>query len=151
MKRNPRRRVMSITYGPKLKAVFETGLCKQTIRINRDFKVGDFLLLHDWTGRPYRSKWGRRLQVVISEIWDVVISTDGIRIKAVHNFNTSRVVDSPVYPWDSKTADALALLDYIHPPTGEGLRAVLYDLNKLPRNVDHPAQVIRWEPTTGAV
>lgn len=65
-----RTHVMGLTYGPKIDAVF-SGECHQTIRLVRSdapWNVGDKLILHTWTGRPYRSPWGRRLDARIAAL-----------------------------------------------------------------------------------
>ena len=50
--------ILSMTYGPKIAGVMD-GSIRQTIRHTERIKVGDKLILHTWTGKPYRSPWGK--------------------------------------------------------------------------------------------
>ena len=56
--------VKSFTYEPKIEGV-RRGEIRQTIRPKgkRPVEVGDRILFHGWTGRPYRSPWSWRLPV----------------------------------------------------------------------------------------
>lgn len=127
-----RHHVMSMTYAPKIEAV-KSGECCQTIRKGRRFAVGDEILIHGWSGRPYRSKWSWRKRVVVKMAEIITVSVDGVRFA------------SPiVYKWSNWRIDVTAALDYIDPPTGEALRDVLFGLNGAP---DKPQeyQIIRWK------
>jgi len=62
--------IMAMTYKPKIEAVFN-GECGQTIRKYNPFNIkqpGDKLIVHTWEGKPYRSKWGKRLETEIAEV-----------------------------------------------------------------------------------
>ena len=66
---------MSLTYGPKIEAVFNDE-CHQTIRLVRSdapLSVADRLTLHTWSGRPYRSPWGRRLDTLVADLWYIFL------------------------------------------------------------------------------
>ena len=62
--------ILSLTYAPKISLV-KSGECTQTIRLHNDQnpkRVGDKLIIHTWKGRPYRSKWGWRLETKIDDL-----------------------------------------------------------------------------------
>jgi len=126
--------VKSITYGPKIEAV-KDGRCTQTIRTGRGVSVGDEILFHGWSGRPYRSKWDWRKRVVVTECLDIYISQNHIGIWERNIYFK--------YGWKKLFCDKLAALDFIDPPTGEALRDVLFKLNGIPKE-PVPAQIIRW-------
>ncbi len=122
-----KKHVRAMTYQPKIDAVF-SGVCTQTIRPGHDVAVGDEILFHTWTGKPYRSKWGKRLRVRVKEVIDIVMKPDGI------------VVDGAIHSWNSEYVNHLAELDHIDPPTGQELRNVLCEYN----SEQFEAQIIRW-------
>lgn len=65
-----------MSYGPKLDAVFE-GRCRQTIRKGDKYEVGQRRWIFEWSGRPYRSKWGRRMLVEIVKVCRLGLTEDG--------------------------------------------------------------------------
>ena len=123
--------VKAITYQPKIEPVLD-GRCTQTIRTGRNVSAGDEILFHGWSGKPYRSKWDWRKRVEVKVIIPLLISSYGFRRP-----------DSSWIRWGCNTANELAALDFIDPPTGEALRDVLFSLNCAPKE---PAeyQIIRW-------
>jgi len=123
--------VKSLTYPPKIEAV-QDGSCTQTIRKGRKVSVGDEILFHGWTGRPYRSKWSWRKRVVVYEVIDIEISQEGMMIEGV------------LHAWTSWYPSRLAEYDFIDPPTGEALRDVLFGLNSAHDGPDE-YQIMRWE------
>ena len=123
-----KKHVKAISYKPKIEPVLD-GRCIQTIRAGRNVSVGDEILFHGWSGRPYRSKWAWRMRVVVTQVTLITMNKYGVQIG--HQFHI----------WNS--LDELASLDFIDPPTGEALRDVLFKLNGIP-NEPVPAQIIRW-------
>lgn len=124
-----KKHVMGMTYQPKIDAVFN-GACFQTIRQGLKISVGDEILFYTWTGRPYRSKWDKRLRVVVREIIDLVVDWDrGI------------IVNGTAWDWNSPAVELLAETDHIAPATGIELRNVLCGLVSEKR---FEAQIIRW-------
>ena len=127
-----RKHFISMTYQPKIEPV-QDGRCTQTIRTGRKFSVGDSILMHGWSGRPYRSPWGWRKRVTVTDILNILISEIGIHVDDGHI----------VYPWDDDMPNIWAKLDFIDPPTGEALRDILFGLNGAP-DEPHEYQIIRW-------
>lgn len=125
--------VMAITYPPKIEPV-KDGRCIQTIRKGRKVSVGDEILFHGWSGKPYRSKWDWRKRVTIVDIIPTVISIHGMFFPTI---------DGLVHKWTDPYPTKLARFDFIDPTTGEALRDVLFGLNGAP---NHPEeyQIIRW-------
>lgn len=116
--------VLSMTYPPKIERVFK-GEITQTIRRwwpgKPLKKVGDSLIIHTWEGKPYRSKWGKRLYATITHADIIALDT---------------ITDEEL--------TALAELDGIEPPTAEELKRTLSKLNGGLVGGDY--QVIRWMP-----
>lgn len=130
--------VMSLTYLPKIEPV-KDGLCTQTIRKGRKVSVGDDILFHGWAGRPYRSKWDWRKRVTVTEAIPIYI--DAMLGVATLYTENSNLLDW--HSWDSLYVEELAEYDFIDPPTGEGLRDVLFGLNGAPDSPEE-YQIIRW-------
>jgi hypothetical protein len=113
-----------MTYAPKIERVF-SGEITQTIRRwwpgQPKKMIGDDLLIHTWEGKPYRSKWGKRLYGIVTyaEIVDLL------------NLSVEEL-------------DELAILDGIVPPNGEELKRTLARLNHGCLSGDY--QIIRWLP-----
>lgn len=125
-----------LTYKPKLDAVFG-GRCGQTIRLGRRYAAGDTVLFFEWMGRPYRSKWGRRLKVTLTTAYPLVLCGDGVVY--AH--------DIPIMAeWGD--CDRLAEDDFIDPPTGPELKRVLESFHG-PITGPVEAQILRW-PTNDA-
>jgi len=124
--------VMAMTYVPKLDAVRD-GLCKQTIRPGEKYSVDDHIMIHGWSGKPYRSKWSWRINVVVTEIYNVEIRDSGM-----HDHEDVFVA------WDSGRMDRLAERDHIMPATGKHLYRVLCGVAGK-ESVGGYYQVIRWE------
>ena len=129
-----RKLVMALTYPPKIDPVFD-GRCTQTIRKGRRVAEGDEILFHDWDDRPYRSKWNRRKRVTVTSVENIKISDTGIVFDSIDSIQPKT--------WDSFWATAMAIQDFIDPPTGEALRDVLFGLNGAP-DVPEEYQIIRW-------
>ena len=126
------RHVMSITYKPKVLAVREDE-CQQTIRRvgKKEIKCGDVITFHGWQGRPYRSKWSWRKEVVVKEVLNMWANFEIIWTKTL------------CLRWDSYECDILARRDLIDPPMGIELKDVLWSLNNhLDKNIYF--QIIRW-------
>lgn len=132
-----KKHVMSITYEPKRGAVFN-GKCHQTIR-HKSVDVGDEILFHEWTGKPYRSKWGRRLRVKVTQVVPIWISEEGISI-----IQTCKTPGKP-QGWDHWKSDKLAEMDNIYPATGVELYNVLTKLNNGKVKLPSLFHIIRWE------
>lgn len=132
----PKRRThhsVPISYPPKMDAVFD-GLCRQTIRMGRKYAVGDRVTFFEWSGRPYRSKWGRRLRVVLDVVQNIVLYPEGIMSSMVIPIATD---------WDAEAIDALAAADFIDPPTGVELKRVLEAFHG-PITKPIETQILRW-------
>ena len=123
--------VMSMTYAPKIAAV-QDGRCTQTIRKRGTIKVGDSIMFHGWSGRPYCSKWNGKMRVTVTEVIHFLASTEGLKFE-----NTKTI------PWDDIIIDIIAQRDFIDPPTGLALRDVLFELNGAPSTPER-YQIIRW-------
>jgi len=131
-----RKLVMSITYPPKIEPV-QDGRCTQTIRKGDKVSKGDEILFHDWEGLPYRSKWNKRKRITVCTVENILITQTGIRFyDSIWNIYRNKT-------WNSFWAEALAIHDFIDPPTGEALRDVLFDLNGAPKQPEQ-YQIIRW-------
>ena len=124
--------VMSLSYQPKIRAVF-SGVCKQTIRRGNRFRVGDEILLHTWTGKPYRSPWGERLRVVVTRVDVISVEENGYRCDGGRSW----------VGWDSVIADMVAGRDGI--ASGVELRDVLKRLNNIKYFDGQTFQIICWE------
>jgi hypothetical protein len=132
---------MSLTYAPKI-AVVQTGDIRQTVRIRRSLVVkrtGDWLLIHTWSGKPYRTPWGWRMKVMLTDVlhlryfgntWRLVIEND-------EQVLGERWVN------DEQMAE-LAAKDGIVPATRYGLESTLKTLNGLAKLENTEWQVFRW-------
>ena len=114
---------ISMSYGPKLDAVFD-GRCTQTIRKSCKFEAGQVRWIFEWSGKPCRSKWGRRMLVEIVSVGRVEMGEHAMCFKWADGRDLLRCT------WESTQADILAVKDHIDPPTGVALRNVLKGLNK---------------------
>ena len=135
-----RKLVMSLTYLPKIEPV-KDGRCTQTIRKGRKVSVGDEILFHGWSGRPYRSKWDWRKRVTVTEATMIYID-DMLGIATLYTEKSNLY---NWHAWDSPYVEQLAKYDFIDPPTGEALQDVLFGLNGAP-NSPEEYQIIRWIP-----
>jgi len=148
MQTKPRTVIRALTYKPKIEAV-RNGTCRQTIRINSKEKVGDILLLHGWSSRPYFSTWNWRMSVPVTEAIPITITKDTVFTKVVLNpiDEHDEWIDRRELGYRWTNLNELARLDGIDPPTGIELQNVLLKKNKKlfqenPYGV--PAQVLRW-------
>ena len=138
-----RTHIMALTYRPKVQAVLD-GAIRQTIRlIPREkngaigvgkHQVGDRILLHTWSGKPYRSKWGNRLLVKVVH-QSIIFYWDGLWHENAPSCE----------PISSKVMDEIARLDGIQPPTERGLEAVLKMVNGLKDLHDTDWEIITFE------
>ena len=126
--------VLSMTYAPKIDAV-QDGMCTQTIRTMRkkEIKVGDSIMFHGWGGKPYRSNWNNKMRVTVTEVLYCFVSIEGMQ------FENNKIIH-----WDDILIDIIAMNDSIDPPTGLGLRDVLFELNGAP-STPVKYQIIRWK------
>lgn len=143
--------VMALTYPPKIPDVI-SGECRQTVRLVhkgpeplpaslRLKRPGDELLMHTWTGKPYRSPWGWRGRFVLTEVLELFyfdgwawsplggLEKDGRR--AFEPVPMSALLD-------------IARRDHIDPPTVEAWEEALMRLNGLKSLVDTDWEVLRW-------
>ena len=111
-----------MSYAPKLDAVFD-GTCTQTIRRGLKYAVGERRWIYEWSGKPYRSKWGRRMLVEITDVQRVELN------ELTLDFTTDTGATVFTCGWAQEDARRLAADDHIDPPTGLGLRDVLKGLN----------------------
>ena len=121
--------LLSITYNPKIEAVF-SGSCNSTIRKTTKFREGDQILIHTWAGKPYRSKWDRRIKVKVVYVLDMHLKEDIVIVK-----------NGLCYLWADKFIKDLERIDNID--TGDNLKAVLKRLNG--KNWEGHYQLILWE------
>jgi len=138
MKRRTRHCV-PMTYGPKVDAVFDGG-CRQTIRMGRRYAVGDTVTFFEWTGKPYRSPWGRRVVVKLTFIADIKLRPDGMAWNVDGRPGKRAVWQTE--PWESAFCDRVAKRDGIDPPTGAELKRVLESFHG--PLTGQAAQVLRW-------
>ena len=133
----PRKWNLPLTYQPKIQPVKE-GICTQTIRTGRMFKVGDLVRFYVWEGKPYRSKRTTITEYMpIEMVFPINIHQWGIE-------NGKSGMGGERYLWEQ--CDLLAEKDGIVPSTGEALRDVLIQKNgKIPPG-GIEAQIIRWKP-----
>ncbi|MDY6969786.1 MAG: hypothetical protein SVR08_14160 [Spirochaetota bacterium] len=132
-----KKHIISMTYKPKIEKVF-SGVCCQTIRTLRkkSFEVGDQATIFEWSGRPYYSEWGRRLEVKIIDAEDLIIYEDCVFRNYSYEPNTFYR-----YLWSEMSV--LAHADGISPPTGEELKRVLTGGRKIP-DEGIKMKIIRW-------
>ena len=131
---------LPITYRPKADAVF-AGTCDQSMRKGNKYAVGDALLIFEWTGKPYRSRWGRRLRAVVTETESVWLYHDGF-VFPCHGTRPSHWQGTTW--WQEDAANQLAIEDGIVPPTGVALRATLMKLNG--KDWQGEYQIVHWRP-----
>ena len=136
--------VKAFTYEPKIEAV-KSGAIRQTIRVDSKVEIGDEILFHGWSGKPYRSKWSWRMRVKVNDSsFPVLIHSDGMTLP----MEGTRGV---FYEW--KDLDWLADLDGIVSvdglSTGESMGQLFNKMNKNllvhGRNPSHIALVLRWD------
>ncbi|HEY3419367.1 MAG TPA: hypothetical protein VGK23_02320 [Methanomassiliicoccales archaeon] len=116
--------IMSLTYKSKINDV-QAGKCRQTIRTHKENPckhVGDKIILHTWSGKPYRSPWGWRYESKIESL-AVLFYSDGVWHMADS--------EGMFHPCESAVMDEIAKADGIFPPTKERLEATLKELNGL--------------------
>ena len=132
-----RTHIMSMTYAPKVKGI-RNGTIRQTIRVlnpKRPIQQSDRLIIHSWSGKPYRSSWGWRVEGEVSEVAKFNALSDGV--SDVHaNFK--------FHKWDSPVMDRIAELDGIKPPTGIALKDVLEKFHGKFTDEAVRFQIIRW-------
>jgi len=131
---------LPITYRPKADAVF-AGKCHSAICRGNKYAVGDTLLIYEWTGKPRRSKRGRRLRAVVTETESVGLYHDGF-VFPCHGTRPSHWQGTTW--WQEDAADQLAIEDGIVPPTGVALRATLMKLNGADWEGEY--QIVHWRP-----
>lgn len=78
-------------------------MCKQTVRLESDYaytiEQNDDILFHEWLGRPYRSKWGRRLEVIVSQAIPVQVSTQGMVFRTNREYMMAMGLNMQIAPW----------------------------------------------------
>ncbi|MDD5323595.1 MAG: hypothetical protein PHD43_23920 [Methylococcales bacterium] len=139
--------ILSMTYGPKIAGVRD-GTIRQTIRrLNpkRPFKLGDKLLIHGWSGKPYRSPWNWRMEAVVKELDRLEVDNEDW-VLWDHYDLTHEGFCTALNPWDDEhpVIDRIAKADGIVPPTGLGLKAVLESMHGPFTDEDIEFQIIRW-------
>jgi hypothetical protein len=131
--------ILAITYQPKVEGV-RNGTIRQTIRAfnpENPRKVGDKLLLHGWSGKPYRSPWNWRREEKVTQVFEIECYADYFIDEENYVCNWG-INDG----WGRPST--LARLDGISPPTGLELKHVLESYHG--KFTDKPVQmqVIRW-------
>jgi len=124
-------------------------------------KRDDRILLHEWLGAPYASKWGSRLSVQVKvsipvEVyWDGMMFPDSLGTCGEYQVHAGKLLftsgsDFGGIPgffmdWDFPGMDILAAADGIDPPTGIEWRDVLKKLNpKADFKRGEQGRLIRW-------
>lgn len=141
--RKPRHHSMPMTCKDKLERVF-SGEIRQTIRRGERYQVGDTLTIFEWTGTPYRSKWGRRIDEKVKVAFPILINDLGVGV-----FNEGVVknglVNGTVVSWPSDLLDGLAMQDGVKPAKGTRLKKVLTQMHPdLDMKNGEIFQVVRW-------
>jgi hypothetical protein len=133
MTRKPIRKFLPLTYQPKIPGVMD-GSITQSIRIDTQLSVGDYIAFHGWEGRPYHSPWSFR--------------TEYYRVRLAKPINIH--ADFVYLPEEKRQLkigdpilDRLAEKDGIEPATGEELLKVLHGMHG---DGTLYGKVLRWEP-----
>ena len=145
--------IISMTYPPKIDGVRD-GTIRQTIRAYNPkfpFKLDDKLLIHGWSGKPYRSPWSWRISGVVKELDHLWVDSDIWALKDHYDLTHSGLATAISF-WDTPhhRIDKIAKVDGIDPPTGLGLKKVIEGFHgRLPDFFDpidkmREFQVIRW-------
>jgi len=124
------------TVSPEIAARVRDGTIRQTIRVGREFRIGDLVSFHGWSGKPYRSPWSFRTEYFTLTMARCIQIVPGgiVWPGAMHE---------EYYAW--RELDCLAARDGIDPPTGEALGEVLNDLYRIwDRGGSIEAQILRW-------
>ena len=140
-----RKHVMAFTYEPKIEGV-RNGTIRQTIRPYNPKKpkvVGDEVLFHGWSEKPYRSKWNWRQRETLTEVINILVFPDAYQYSMpVVKDDDGSIWQVRTVMWNGEEADDLARLDGIDPPTGLALREFLVGNYVLVGGKFF--QVIRW-------
>lgn len=139
--------IMAMTYAPKVEGV-KNGTIRQTIRRfnpKNPFKLGDKLLIHGWSGKPYRSPWSWRLEAKVKELDKLLCDCDMWALVDHYDLTHSGYCTA-AHPWDSThpIIDKIAKADGITPPTGMSLKLVLEGFHNMFGPDCTEFQVIRW-------
>jgi hypothetical protein len=128
------RHVKAFTATFKIPSVLD-GSCTQTIRPygNKPVKVGDEILFHGWSGRPYRSPWSWRKRITVTAVTNIIISYHhGIR-----------GLNHQIYSnWGEIATIVLAKLDGFDCPLS--LRDWMEEAHNLSKKGERSFQVISW-------
>jgi len=136
--RKPRHHSMPMTCKDKLDRVF-SGEIRQTIRRGERYQVGDTLTIFEWTGKPYRSKWGRRIESKVRFVRPITIFDQGVEFS---NWWCGQIERCG---WNDKDLRELAKRDGVEPPTGVRLKEVLCAMHPdLDLKKGEVFQVVRW-------
>ena len=114
-----RTHVKALTYAPKILRVL-AGELTQTIRPRgrAPVAVGDTILFHGWSGKPYRSPWSWRRHTTVTAVQNVLVTRSGIALDA-HELSETTMSDDTrirwteykVTPWHDPAIDHIAQLD----------------------------------------
>lgn len=136
--RKPRHHSMPMTCKDKLERVF-SGEIRQTIRRGERYQVGDTLTIFEWTGIPYRSKWGRRIEGTVNFVGTMSVYKEGVTLH-----DTIHGGIAPI-SWDNCYLDGISEKDGLNPPTGIRLKEVLFSLHpECDFEKGEMFQVVRW-------
>ena len=142
--------ILSMTYQPKIEGVRRLEV-RRTTRIYNEanpFEMGDFALIHGWSGKPYRSPWNWRMpKMPILEPIDMFATASSAA------FWQNPLTGKPLsdesclinrYFWQDPIMDEVARLDGIAPATGIEYQNVLERYHG--KFTDKPVrfQVVRW-------
>jgi len=136
--------ILSLTYAPKIPLV-KSGECTQTIRLHnpdKPKKVGDKLILHTWEGKPYRSRWGWRLETQISEL---ILLDWG---QSIADARLSFTQGKSWVPTDEIGLKNIAIWDGIKNPHWMPLMETLQNLNDMDSVRGIVWDIIRWPKPT---
>ena len=133
--KHPFSRWLPLTYKPKIQGVLE-GTIVQSIRIDTDLKVGDFVAFHGWSGTPYHSHWSFRTPFMpLNMAMPVKLN---IKNDAFYFPETGETYRRP-----SGFLNDLAALDGIDPPTTEELVRILRSMHG---KGTLQGKILRWDP-----
>lgn len=139
--RKPRHHSMPMTCKDKLDMVF-SGEIRQTIRRGQRYQEGDTLTIFEWSGMPYRSKWGRRIEARVKLVFPILIREGGIGMYKEGIVENALVV---IIPWSSDYLKSLAEIDGVRPASGRRLKKVLMQMHPdLDMKNGEIFQVVRW-------
>jgi len=127
---------LSLTYEPKIPAV-RNGSCTQTIRPlgSVEKHVGDWVMFHGWSDKPYRSPWSWR-----TSYWELEY-TASVKFYPGQMFEVFTVTEPVAYP--KEKMDEIARRDWFSDYEVMFQQFRLMYKKKLESMI---FQILRWDP-----